>query len=132
MFSTRSRREKRLALLFRRTAINTRPYRRHERVQDADGESRTARERLGKVQLGVRIVVVVLVQKLHVAVIDQFGDHRYVRAVHRTPSLQHYGPAGAVQTVRVELFGRRGLVCGRKRTMIITFRRRSRFERTTT
>lgn len=93
-----------------------RTYRRHERVQDADGEGRTARKRLGKVQLRVGVVVVVLVQKLHVAVVDQFGDHRDVSAVHRPPSLQHNGPAGAVQTVRIELFGRRGLVCVRKKT----------------
>lgn len=85
-------------------------YRRHERVQDADGERSTARERLGQVQLGVRIVVIVLVQKLYVAVVDQFGDHRHVGSVHGPASLQHYGTAGTVQPVRIELFSHRGFV----------------------
>lgn len=85
-------------------------YRRHERVQDADGERGTARERLGQVQLRVGVVVVVLVQELYVAVVDQLGDHRHVGAVHGTASLQHYGTAGAVQPVRIELFGHRCLV----------------------
>jgi len=62
-------------------------HRGHERVQNADGERRTARERLCEVQLRVGVVVVVLVEELHVAVVDQFGDHRHVRAVHRAPSL---------------------------------------------
>lgn len=86
-------------------------HRRHERVQDADGESRTARKRLSEIQLRVGVVVIVLVKKLHVAVVDQFGDHRHVGAVHRPPSLQHYWPASAVQTIRIELFGYSGLVC---------------------
>jgi len=86
-------------------------YRWHERVQDTDGESCTTRKRLGEVQLGVGVIVVVLVKKLHVAIVDQFGNHWNVGAVHRPSSLQHYWPAGAVQTVRIELFGHRGLVC---------------------
>jgi len=86
-------------------------YRWHERVQDADSEGRTARKRLGEIQLRVGVIIVVLVEKLHVAIVNQFGNHGNVGAVHRPSSLQHYWPAGAVQTVRIELFGHRGLVC---------------------
>jgi len=57
-------------------------YRRHERVQDADGESRTTCKRLCEVQLCVGVVVVVLVKKLHIAVVDQFGNHWNVGAVY--------------------------------------------------
>lgn len=57
-------------------------YRRHERVQDTDRKRGTTRERLSEVQLGVGVVVIVLVEELHVAVVDQFGDHGYVGAIH--------------------------------------------------
>ena len=44
-------------------------YGAHERIEDADGERRTAGERLRHVQLRVRVIVVVLVEKLHVGVV---------------------------------------------------------------
>ena len=47
-------------------------YRRHERVEYADGERSAACERLREVELRVGIVVVVLVQKLNVAIVDKF------------------------------------------------------------
>ena len=49
--------------------------RRHERVEDADGERGTAGKGLSEVELRVRIVVIVLVQKLHVAIVHQFWDN---------------------------------------------------------
>ena len=42
----------------------SRTNRGHERVEYAHGEGRTAGERLGQVQLGVRVIVVILVQEL--------------------------------------------------------------------
>ena len=44
-------------------------YGAHERIEDADGERRTAGKRLRHVQLCVRVIVVVLVEKLHVRVV---------------------------------------------------------------
>lgn len=82
----------------------------HERVQDADGKSRTTCKRLCEIQLCVGVVVVILVKKLHIAVVDQFGNHWNVGAVYWPSSLQHYGPTGAIQTIRIKLFGHRGLV----------------------
>ena len=49
-----------------------RTYRRHERVEYADCKGSAASKRLREVELRVGIVVVVLVQKLHVAIIHQF------------------------------------------------------------
>ena len=55
-------------------------YGAHERVEDADGECGSARERLRHVQLGVRIVVVVLVQKLHVRVVTCQSRHAHLQS----------------------------------------------------
>ena len=41
----------------------------HEGVKDADGKGSATGKRLGEVELRVRVVVVVLVQELHVAVV---------------------------------------------------------------
>ena len=49
---------------------------RHERVENADSEGCSTGERLRQVELRVRIVVVVLVQKLHITVIDQLCKKR--------------------------------------------------------
>lgn len=45
---------------------------RHERIEDTDGERGTAGERLSEVELRIGIVVIILVQKLYVAVVHQF------------------------------------------------------------
>ena len=50
----------------------------HQGVEDADGEGSATGEGLGEVEFGVRVVVVVLVQELHVAVVHQLRDHRHV------------------------------------------------------
>ena len=42
----------------------------HERVEHTDSERRAARKRLRHVQLRVRIIVVVLVEKLYVSVVS--------------------------------------------------------------
>ena len=47
-------------------------YRRHQRVQHANSEGSAAGKRLCEVELRIRIVVVVLVEKLNVAVVDKF------------------------------------------------------------
>ena len=44
-------------------------YRRHQRIQDGNGESGAARKRLSEIQFGVRVVVVVLIQELNVAIV---------------------------------------------------------------
>lgn len=44
-------------------------YSAHQRIQHADREGRPAGERLGEVQLGVGVVIVVLVQELNVGVV---------------------------------------------------------------
>ena len=65
----------------------------HQGVEDADSEGCAASEGLGEVQLGVRIIVIILVQKLDIAVIDQLGDHWDIGAIHRALPLQHDGAA---------------------------------------
>ena len=45
-------------------------YRADQRVEHAHGEGGPAGERLRQVQLGVRIIVVILVEELHVRVVD--------------------------------------------------------------
>jgi hypothetical protein len=45
--------------------------RRHKRIQYTDCEGSAAGKRLSEVELRVRIVVIVLIKKLHVAVIDK-------------------------------------------------------------
>jgi len=55
-------------------------YGAHERVEDADGERGSAREWLRHVQLGVGIVVVVLVQKLHVRVVTCQSRHAHLQS----------------------------------------------------
>ena len=52
-------------------------YRGHERVKNADSEGSATGKWLGEVELRVRVVVVVLVQELHVAVVHQLRDHGY-------------------------------------------------------
>lgn len=44
-------------------------YRTHERVEDADRESCSTGERLRHVELGARVVIVILVEELDVGVI---------------------------------------------------------------
>ena len=67
--------------------------RRHDCIQDADGKGSATGERLGEVELGVRVVVVVLVQELHVAVVHQLCDHWHVRPINRAFSVEDYGRA---------------------------------------
>ncbi len=55
-----------------KSKLKSRVYRRHERVEHADSERSSASEWLSEVELRIRIVVVILVQKLHVAIIHQF------------------------------------------------------------
>ena len=53
-------------------------YRGHQGVQNTHSEGRPTGEGLSEIELSVRIIVVVLVQELHVAVVHQLGDHRHV------------------------------------------------------
>ena len=55
----------------------------HEGVQDAHSESGATGEGLSEIELSVGVVVIVLVQELDVAVVDQHGDHRNTGAVPR-------------------------------------------------
>ena len=59
-------------------------YRGHQGVQHTHSEGRPTGEGLSEIELSVRIIVVVLVQELDVAVVDQHGDHRYTCAVLRS------------------------------------------------
>ena len=65
----------------------------HQGVEDADSEGGAASEGLGEIELSVRVIVIILVQELDIAVIDQLGDHRDVGAVHGALPLQHDGGA---------------------------------------
>ena len=47
-------------------------YRRHERIEYADRKRSSTGKGLGEVELRIGIVVVILVQKLHVAIVHQF------------------------------------------------------------
>lgn len=49
----------------------------HERVKHADSKGSPARERLRQIQLGVRVVVVILIQELHVAVIHELCNTKF-------------------------------------------------------
>ncbi len=64
-------------------------HRGHEGVEDTDREGRPAGERLREVELGVGVVVVVLVQELHVGVVDELGDHGDVGAVYGALALEY-------------------------------------------
>lgn len=55
-------------------------YGAHQRIQHADREGRPAGERLGEVQLGVGVVIVVLVQELNVGVVHCVSQN--VSSVH--------------------------------------------------
>lgn len=74
-------------------ANSTSPYRRHEGVQDRHSKGCTAGEWLRQVELGVWVIVVILVEELYVAVIDELCDHGDIGTVHGATSLQHYGGA---------------------------------------
>ena len=54
----------------------------HQGVEDADNEGRAASEGLGEIQLSVRVIVIILIQELDIAVIDQLSDHRDIGAIH--------------------------------------------------
>lgn len=49
----------------------------HERIKHADSKGSPARERLRQIQLCVRVVVVILIQELHVAVIHELCDTKF-------------------------------------------------------
>ena len=68
-------------------------YRGHQGVEDADSEGCAASEGLSEVQLSVRVIVIILVQELDIAVIDQLSDHRHIGAIHGALPLEHYGAA---------------------------------------
>ena len=65
----------------------------HQGVEDADSEGCAASEGLSEVQLSVRVIVIILVQELDIAVIDQLSDHRHIGAIHGALPLEHDGAA---------------------------------------
>ena len=73
--------------------MNKSQYRGHQGVENADSEGCAASKGLSEVQLSVRVIVIILVQKLDIAVIDQLGDHWDIGAIHRALPLQHNGAA---------------------------------------
>ena len=65
-------------------------HRGHQGVEHADGEGGAAGEGLGEVELRVGVVVVIVrVDELHVAVVDELGDDGYARAEAGPAPLQH-------------------------------------------
>ena len=61
----------------------------HQGVEDADSEGRAASEGLGEIQLSVRVIVIILIQELDIAVIDQLSDHRDICSEYRAFPLEH-------------------------------------------
>ena len=59
-------------------------YRTHEGVEHTDSEGGTAGERLRHVQFSVRIVVIILIQKLHVRVITCIGGEKVSYSVNKS------------------------------------------------
>jgi len=59
-----------------------RTYGAHQRVENADSEGGPAGEGLGQVQLGVRVVVIVLVQELDVGVVHCWGHSEDEEGIH--------------------------------------------------
>lgn len=57
-------------MLISKFSMLTDTYCAHQRVQHADSEGRPTGERLGHVQLCVRIILIILIQKLHVGVVS--------------------------------------------------------------
>ena len=54
----------------------------HQGIEDADSEGCAAGEGLGEIELSVRVIVIILIQELDIAVIDQLSDHRDIGAIH--------------------------------------------------
>ena len=69
-------------------------YRGHERVEYRDSEGSATGEWLGEIQLSVRIVIVVIrINELDIAVIDQLRDHGDAGSEACSPPLQYNGLA---------------------------------------
>ena len=68
-------------------------YRGHQGVEDADSKGCATGEGLGEIELSVRIIIIILIQELDIAVIDQLSDHRDIGAIHRALPLEHNGGA---------------------------------------
>ena len=66
-------------------------YRGHEGVEDADSEGCAASEGLGEIQFSVGVVIIILIQELDIAVIDQLSDHRDIGPEYRALPLKHDG-----------------------------------------
>ena len=65
----------------------------HQGVEDADSEGCATSEWLGEIELSVRVIIIILIQELDIAVIDQLSDHRDIGAIHRALPLEHNGGA---------------------------------------
>ena len=61
----------------------------HQGVKDADSEGCAAGEGLSEVELSVRVIVIILVQELDIAVIDQLSDHWHIGPEYRALPLEH-------------------------------------------
>ena len=64
-------------------------HRGHQGVEDADSEGCATSEGLGEIQLSVRVIVIILIQELDIAVIDQLCDHGHAGAKDHPSPLQH-------------------------------------------
>ena len=72
----------------------------HQGVEDADSEGCAAGEGLGEIELSVRVIVIILIQELDIAVIDQLSDHRDIGAIHGALPLEHNGGAQRCEDIR--------------------------------
>ena len=74
-------------------------YRGHQGVEDADSEGCATGEGLGEIQLSVRVIVIILIQELDIAVIDQLSDHRDICSEYRALPLEHNGGAQRCENI---------------------------------
>ena len=65
----------------------------HQGVEDADSEGCATSKWLGEIELSVRVIIIILIQELDIAVIDQLSDHRDIGSEYRSLPLKHNGGA---------------------------------------
>ena len=53
----------------------------HQGVENADSEGCATSEGLGEIELSVRVIIIILIQKLDIAVITKHRDHGHSRTI---------------------------------------------------
>ena len=71
----------------------------HQGVEDADSEGCATSEWLGEIELSVRVIIIILIQELDIAVIDQLSDHRDICSKYRSLPLEHNGGAQGSENI---------------------------------